>query len=237
VRSAIGFLTVVPVGGAESAPSSRLGRAYFPAIGAAVGLAAGGVYLLAATFLTPLVAAVAAVATSALLTGGLHLDGLADSADGLFGGSSPGRRLEIMRDPRIGSFGVTALVLVLVGDVALLAGMAPLRALAALVIAGALSRLAMLAAIALLPNVREDGLGAAASGGHRARDLAVGVILAALVSLLDPRRALVAAACAAVAILAVVLLARSRIGGATGDVYGAGSELAQLAALIAFAVR
>lgn len=238
LRSAISFLTVVPVGGGATASAGRLGRAYFPLVGAAVGLAAGGAYLLTAVVLTPLVAAVAAVATAAVLTGGLHLDGLADTADGLFGGSTPEHRLEIMRDPRVGSFGAAALALVLLADIALVAGMAaPVRALTGLVVAGAFSRLAVLGAIAFVPYVRADGLGVAAGGGHRARDLAVGALLAAAVGLLDPRRSLIAAACAAFAVLPVVLIARRRIGGATGDVYGACSEVAQMAALVAFAVR
>jgi adenosylcobinamide-GDP ribazoletransferase len=237
LRSAVGFLTLVPVGGAAQAPASRLGRAYFPVVGAAIGLAAGGMYMLAATVLTPLVAAAAAVVTAAVLTGGLHLDGLADSADGLFGGHTPEHRLEIMRDPRIGSFGVTALILVMVADVALLTEMTPLRALTGLVVAGAFSRLAMLGAIAFLPYVRTDGLGVAAGGGHRVRDFAVGVILAALAGLLNPWRSAVAAGCVALTTLVVVILARRRIGGATGDIYGTCAELGQMAALVAFAVH
>lgn len=237
LRSAIGFLTVVPIGGAAAAPASQLGRAYFPLVGAAVGLAAGGVYLVAAAVIAPLVAAVAAMAAAAVLTGGLHLDGLADTADGLLGGSTPERRLEIMRDPRVGSFGVTALILVLVADVALLAGMTPVGALTGLVVAGAFSRLAMLGVVAFLPYARTEGLGIAAGGGHRVRDFAVGATIAALIGLLDPRRSLIAAACALLTTVLVVLMARRRIGGATGDVYGACTELGQMAALLAFAVH
>jgi adenosylcobinamide-GDP ribazoletransferase len=183
----------------------------------------------------PLVAAVAAVAVGAVFTGGLHLDGLADAADALLGGGCRERRLEIMRDPRIGSFGAVALFLVLAGDVAALSAMPPARALAALVVAGALSRFALLAVVVLVPYVRIEGLGVMAQGRHRVTDLVVGCLLALLACLLDVRRAGVAAVLVALGTLSVVAMARRRIGGATGDVYGACTEVAQLAALLAFA--
>jgi adenosylcobinamide-GDP ribazoletransferase len=231
------FLTIVPAGRSGGVPDDRLGRAYFPAIGALVGLSAGCLFVLAATVSGSLVAAVAAVAAGALLTGGLHLDGLADSADGLLGGASRERRLEIMRDPRLGSFGAIALVLVLIGDVAALSQMSPLRALTALVAAGALSRLAMLAVVALVPYVRSEGLGLMVQGKHRALDIAIGVVFAAIASALGGSRALVALLLVALTAALVVLLAMRRLGGATGDVYGACAELCQLAALLAFAGR
>lgn len=235
LRSAVGFLTVVPVTRAAADPGDRLGRAYFPAVGALVGLVSGIAFILGAAVVTTLVAAVAAVATGALLSGGLHLDGLADSADGLLGGGNRERRLEIMRDPRVGSFGAIALVLVLIGDVAALSAMTSARALAALVAAGALSRLALLAVVAFVPYSRTEGLGIAALGGHRVADLAVGCLLTLVACVLDIRRALVGAAMVTLTTLVVVSLARRRIGGATGDVYGACTEIGQLAALVAFA--
>jgi adenosylcobinamide-GDP ribazoletransferase len=238
LRSAMAFLTVLPVATSEGAPGERLGRAYFPAIGAVVGLLSAGVFAFLDAFTTPLLAAVAATATLALLTGALHLDGLADSVDGLFGGGDVARRLEVMRDPRLGSFGTVALVLVLVGEIAAIASMSPGRAAAALVIAGALSRLAMLFVITLVAYVRASGLGVAAGdSSHRAFDLALGSAIAAAACLLDWRRALLAICLVAVTALAVIVLARRRLGGATGDVYGATAELSMLAGLIAFAVH
>jgi len=238
LRSAMAFLTVLPVATSEGAPGERLGRAYFPAIGAVVGLLSASVFAFLDAFTTPLLAAAAATATLALLTGALHLDGLADSADGLFGGGDVARRLEVMRDPRLGSFGTVAVVLVLVGEVAAIASMSPGRAVAALVIAGALSRLAMLFVITLVPYVRPSGLGVAAGdSSHRVVDLALGSAFAAAACLLDWRRALLAVCLVAVTALAVIALTRRRLGGATGDVYGATAELSMLAALVAFAVH
>src|SRR5205814_1479036 len=88
------------------------------------------------------------------------------------GGSTPERRLDIMRDPRVGSFGVVAVALVLLGDVAALAGLGPRGALAALLAAAALGRLAVVVVIVLLPYARAGGLGTAAAGGRRLPDLA-----------------------------------------------------------------
>jgi adenosylcobinamide-GDP ribazoletransferase len=235
VRSALSFMTILPVGGDEP-PTPGLGRACYPAVGLLLGAVAWGALRLAALAAPPLLAAAAAVAALAVLTGCLHLDGLADSADGLLAGAEREQRLAIMRDPRVGAFGVVALTLVLIGDVAALAGMDPTRALAALLCSAALARLAVVAALVLVPYVRSSGLGVTAAHGRGLRDLAVAAVPAAAPLLLDWRRGLEAAAAVALAGGAVTLLARRRIGGATGDVYGAVVEVGQLAGLVAFAV-
>ena len=232
------FLTVLPVANPDGSPGARLGRAYFPAIGALVGLAAGAVFVVASAITTSLLGAAAAVALLCLLTGAIHLDGLADSADGLLGRGDVAHRLEVMRDPRLGSYGVTAIAVVLLLDVAALSSMSPARGLAALVIAGALSRLATLAVITFVPYVRSTGLGVAAwDARRRGLDVMVGVLSAAVVCALDWKRALVALPLVAVTALLPVALARRRLGGATGDVCGATAELCQLAVLLVFAVR
>jgi adenosylcobinamide-GDP ribazoletransferase len=231
------FLTVIPVAAAGGASGERLGRAYFPAVGALLGLLAGVVFVLAAAVATPLVAAVAATAVLAVLTGALHLDGLADAADGLFGGGDVPRRLEVMRDSRVGSFGLVAVVLVLLGDVAALAAMTPVRALIALVIAGAVSRWALLVMIAAVPYVRHAGLGVAAGGPHRRFDLGLGSAITVIPCLLDWRRALASLLVVLLIVVVVGSIARWRIGGATGDVYGATTELSQLGALVVFAAH
>jgi adenosylcobinamide-GDP ribazoletransferase len=237
MRAAMAFLTVIPVATPEGASGERLGRAYFPAVGALLGLAGGACYVLAAAVTSPLIAAVAAIAALAVLTGVLHLDGLADAADGLFGGGDVARRLEVMRDSRVGSFGLVAVVLVLLGDVAALAAMSPARAIVGLVIAGAVSRWALLLLIAAVPYIRESGLGVAAGGRHRLFDLVLGSAITVIVCVLDWRRAVVAVVVALLIAAVVALIARRRIGGATGDVYGATAELSQLGALVVFAAH
>jgi len=236
VRSAFAFLTVLPVGQKNGIPVERLGRAYFPAVGAAVGLAAGAVFFFVAGLAHTLLAAVAALATLAILTGGLHLDGLVDAADGLLTGADPEQRLAIMRDPRAGAFGVVAVVLLLLAEVAALSALPPVRGAVALVTAGTLSRWGVLGLVVALPYARLEGLGRASSGGHRALDLGLGTALAAVVFLLDWRRAALAAVLVLLSILGIGVLAKTRIGGATGDVYGAAAEVGQLATLLAFAI-
>ncbi|TMF38583.1 MAG: adenosylcobinamide-GDP ribazoletransferase [Chloroflexi bacterium] len=238
LRAAVSFLTVLPVANADGGPGERLGRAYFPAIGALIGLVAGGTFALLSSLTAPLLAAACAIAVHSILTGAIHLDGLADCADGLLGGGDSARRLEVMRDPRLGSFGVTAIVIVLLLEVAAISSMSPARGLAALVIAGGVSRLATLWVIALVPYVRASGLGVAVwDARHRLADLVFGSASALLVCAIDWRRAAVALPFVALSAVAVAMLARRRVGGATGDVYGATSELCQLATLLVFAVR
>ena len=160
------------------------------------------------------------------------------STDGLLGRGDVAHRLEVMRDPRLGSYGVTAIAAVLLLEVAAISSMSAARGLAALVIAGALSRLATLAVIAFVPYVRASGLGVAAwDSRHRARDLAIGAVGAGLVGALDWKRALIAVPFVALTTLLLVVLARARVGGATGDVCGATAELCQVAVLLVFAVR
>ena len=238
LRAAVSFLTVIPVANADGSPGERLGRAYFPAIGALIGLVAGVAYVVFAGATTPLLGAAVAVAVLALMTGALHLDGLADSIDGLMAHGDAGRRLEVMRDPRLGSYGVTAIAVVLLLAVAAIASMSPLRALAGLVIAGALSRLATLGIITFVPYVRPAGLGVAAwDERRRGLDLAVGAASATVVCLLDWKRALVAIPIVALVGVTLAVAARRRVGGATGDICGAVAELGQLATLLVFAVR
>jgi adenosylcobinamide-GDP ribazoletransferase len=236
-RSAVAFLTIIPAAGSSGDAGERLGRAYFPAVGALIGFGAGLTLVVVSAFTTQLVGAAAALAVLAVVTGGLHLDGLADTADGLLGGRDRERRLKIMRDPRVGSFGAIALVLVLLIDVATLSSITPVRALLSLVVAGALSRWAMLWLVALLPYARPQGLGIAAAGGHRVFDLVLGSLLAALACLLDWRSAVIAVLLVTVVATGVAVFAKNRIGGATGDVYGAAAELCQLAVFVAFAVH
>jgi len=238
LRAAVSFLTVLPVANEDGSPGARLGRAYFPAIGALVGLGAGVAFTVVGAAMTPLLGAATAVAVLCVLTGAIHIDGLADSADGLLGRGAVAHRLEVMRDPRLGSYGVTAIVAVLLLDVAALSSMSGLRGLVALVIAGALSRLATLGVIVFVPYVRASGLGVTAwDSRHRALDLGVGAASAAVACALDWKRALIALPFVALAALLLVVLARRRIGGATGDVCGATAELCQLVVLLVFAVR
>ncbi|PZF79116.1 adenosylcobinamide-GDP ribazoletransferase, partial [Jiangella anatolica] len=119
LRAAVAFLTRLPVG-SSPAPLDRAG-AWFPLVGLLVGSVGLGVWWVADGLAGPLVAAVAAVLATVIVTGALHEDGLADTADGLWGGSTRERRLEIMRDSRLGTYGALALAGDLLLRVAVLA--------------------------------------------------------------------------------------------------------------------
>ncbi len=236
-RRASGFLTRLPIGPITPDDDGSLADASraFPLVGLVVGLAGGLVYLIATTLGVPaLPAAVLAVAGQAGLTGALHEDGLADLADGLAGGGTVERRLEIMRDSRIGAVGAVTLILLLTGRVAAVAELAsPGLAVAALVAAGAVSRAGLVWLMALLPAARPDGLGAAAGApAHDRAWMASAIAAAAALLLLDLGAGIVALALAAAAAAGVGLLARRQHGGITGDVLGAAQQASELACLL-----
>jgi adenosylcobinamide-GDP ribazoletransferase len=204
-------------------------------------VAAGSGAVLAAALvvsLPALPAAAFAVAASVALSGALHLDGLADVADGFGGGRTREAKLAIMRDSRIGVYGGSAVALALITRVALVAALAEADGAAAvfgLIAAAALARPLALLPTLLLRPARSDGLGQAAR--PRAGAVAAGCCLGAAAAALGCGVAAGAAAAilAAAAALAVAALARRQIGGYTGDVCGATAEVAELAALAALA--
>ena len=163
LRTALVFLTRVPLRAArpegDSPPLGRAVRA-FPIVGAMIGLFAGIVYAIGAGIGLPdIVAAVLAVGAVALVTGALHEDGLADMADGLGGGKTRERKLAIMRDSRIGAYGVITLVVVLAAKVGAIADLGGTGlVIAAMVAAAGVSRAAMPAVMLWLEPARADGL-------------------------------------------------------------------------------
>jgi adenosylcobinamide-GDP ribazoletransferase len=206
----------------------------YPLVGALVG-AAGGAVFWAAQALPPAVASLLAIAAMALLTGGLHEDGLADCADGFGGGHGRVRKLDIMRDSRIGSYGALSLILVVGLRAAALSAMRPSDGAAALLAAGALGRGAMIPVLLLLPPARAEG--AAAGLRHMKRPAAMsGLALALATSLVLPHPAM-AAGIAGLAAIGTAWLARRQLGGYTGDVLGAAASLGDCAALCAVAIR
>jgi cobalamin 5'-phosphate synthase/cobalamin synthase len=233
--AALAFLTRVPVSPFhKSFDASEVGRAalVFPLIGAAIGLLQLGAFQLLRPHLPSLLTAVLVVALSAWVTRGLHLDGLADFADGLGGGATRDDALRIMRDPAVGAFGVIALVLVLAVKIAAVDALSSGNAL---VLASALSRWSAVPLGVLLPYAREGGgLGAAMTGGAGRFELFGSTALALSLSFFVP---LTFALRSWVAVLLVSLLvgamARRRLGGMTGDVLGANVELAETSVLVA----
>ena len=212
----------------------------FPLVGAGIGGVAAFAFLLVQLLgLGDWPAAVLAVLASIVLTGALHEDGLADTADGLIGGQDREQRLAIMRDSRHGTFGVVAIVLSVLLRVTALADIGdPIHAGLALIAAHAASRAALPVAMLVLAPARADGLGAAA-GRPRTR-LAIGALAIGLLTTLaalGPMRGATAFGLASAAIFASGALAHRRIGGYTGDVLGAFEQIGEIVMLLTVAAK
>lgn len=235
---AVSFLTVIPVRLKETPRSGDMGRAgpFFPVVGALIGAITGLAYWGFSLLFPSYLAAIFSVGVWICLTGGLHLDGLADCADGLFNASSPERRLEIMKDPRLGSFGGLALILAVITKIGLMMALPPQTAWLSLAACAASARWLLLVA-GRLPLARPGGMGADFAGGLSTLPTMLAAILPAMLSLACGWRGLTGLSLALLAALWVFHLARRRIGGVTGDVFGFTVELAELAFLVGLVVR
>lgn len=236
-RQALAFLTRLP-GGIHPASPQELAAVvpWFPVVGLLVGVLSGGVYLALSAVVAPLVAAAVTFAFSALITGGFHEDGLADSFDALSGGWDKEQRLAILKDSRHGTFGVLSLVLISVIKISALAELNDRRAVLALVVAHCAGRAGAVALMGIAPSVREDGLGASYTRGLGVVPAVVGSAVGVAVSIaafgLDSAVVL-AVLVAAVAV--VGLWAWRKIGGVTGDLLGASEQVGEAAILVTVA--
>ena len=226
LRAAVGFLTRIPAGRVDAVAVAR-GAFAFPLVGAVVGAIAAGVALLVHPPLSPLVAAALAVTATTALTGALHLDALADTADAI-GATARERALEIMRDSRIGSFGAAALGLDLLLRVTVTAQLLGGSIVGALIAAGALSRGASVTLSAALPYVRA-GEGVLNRRWSSLGGAAVAIAIAAVALGTD---ALAVIGAVTLVTVALGVFFRRWLGGVTGDALGAASELAELTALL-----
>lgn len=238
-RVALALLTRLPMPGSVAMTQGTAATSAWawPLVGALVGVFAALAATLALTAgATAGVAAALALATQAIITGAMHEDGLADSADGLWGGWERVRRLEIMKDSHIGSYGVLALILcTLARWSALVAVLSQGAHWPVLITVGALSRVPMALIMAALPNARDTGLSHATGRPEATTAVAALTVGLGLALILTGAASLPMAALVAAAGLGVALLAKAKIGGQTGDILGASQQLAEMAALSAAA--
>jgi len=235
LRIAISFLTTIPVGAfdpvAETRPPGKA-FAYFPL----VGLLIGALLVVTAWFTPAWLTPYAVLVVWVVVTGGLHLDGFGDACDALLATTTPERRLEIMKDPRVGSWATIGLILLLLGKFVAVDN-AGMWALLAAPVAG---RWAMTVAAWRFPYARSQGTGGYFRQGLGKREviiatLSAGAILA-LLAWLD-WRVLSVVAVAPVTLWTVAIFARRRLGGGiTGDIYGAICELCELFSLLVIAL-
>jgi cobalamin 5'-phosphate synthase/cobalamin synthase len=269
--AALRFLTIAPVPGKAGTAEDDLAGSvpFFPAVGLLLGAVAAAVAVGLSLLAPPMVAAAALVVLLIAFSGGLHLDGLSDTADGFLSSRPRDRVLEIMKDSRVGAMGVIAIVCVLLLKFAALASMPPAAMCLAALLMPLAGRCVMVLPMAMLDYVRPTGLGSVFHrgrlGGPAVIAMATLVIVAAGAGLIAPwaaclhkgagmapgtgiapgcplRVAMTAAgamlAAAGGAVIAALLLtawSRKKIGGATGDVYGAACELGEAAAAIVLA--
>jgi adenosylcobinamide-GDP ribazoletransferase len=233
VRSALSFLT--PLGGARAPTPGALG--WFPVVGLVLGLALGGLWWVGAQVWSPGLAAAVVVVADLGLTGLLHVDGLADAADGLLAPMTRRRRMEVMAEPGVGAFGVAVVAAVVLLRWAALAALRPSALLLAAVWCA--SRTWMAATASAVPYARGDGGLAAPFLGRRSRLTDAAGLVAAL-ALGTAARGVggaVGVLAGTVAAGAVVALAWRRVGGFTGDVLGAAGMTGETVALVVAAAR
>lgn len=231
---ALHFLTFVPVP-VSSQSLKDLGRAgkWFPTVGLGLGLVLALVHFLLGRVFPSLLTAGLTVGLWAALTGGLHLDGLADCCDALPASVSPERRLEIAHDPRLGTFGSIGLVLFLLLKTLAIAAL-PATCILVFPLSASLGRWLVLL-VACQPSARAGGLGATFALGLNRMVLFTAALVPLVLVILGSWRALIAAVFAHLVALGLIRLAHGRLGGVTGDVMGLSVEVSELAVLLVYA--
>jgi adenosylcobinamide-GDP ribazoletransferase len=232
------FLTRFPINIQVDANRENIskGTLFFPFIGMLIGLLSGTVtYFL--SFVNLDIAALAGVFTIIAVTGGLHVDGLSDTADGFFSSRSRERILEIMKDSRVGTFGVIAIVFDILFKYALLKNFHPKMALIALILSCGNGRTATAMLLTIGKSARENGLGKMFTNRDSRNYLVIGSIIYIAAGLLIAKYTFIVSLLVAIAFALVFMRYSYKvIDGLTGDVYGATCEMCEILSLFAFLV-
>jgi len=233
---AFNLMTTLPLPASKDWQTGDSGRAsvWYPFVGLVIGGLTCLGWMGATLFFPPPVAGILTLVVWVTLTGGLHLDGLADCCDGLLASTTVERRLEIMKDPRLGAFGGIGLVLTLLLKAAALSSITP-QSVLGILLAASLARWCILPA-GLLPLARPSGMGADFKAGFRPWFIAACTIIPLTLSIILGTRGLVSLAAGLIAAAVVLRLAKSRINGVTGDVFGMMVEVVEVVLLLAFTV-
>jgi adenosylcobinamide-GDP ribazoletransferase len=236
LRIAFGLMTTLPFQLPSDWSAGDSGRAavWYPLVGLVVGALTWLTWKGAIFVFSPLIAGVITLVVSVALTGGLHLDGLADCCDGLFASVAPERRLEIMKDPHVGAFGVIGLILILFLKAAALTSLNADTSLG-LLLAASLARWCILPA-GLLPLARPSGMGSDFAAGFQRSFMIWAAILPLILAILLGARGILASVAGLGAAALVLWLAKSRIGGVTGDVFGMVVEIVEVVVLLIFSM-
>jgi len=233
--AALHFLTIIAIPWRRDAQETQIGRCagYFPAVGLAIGLILAGLNWLLGLGLPPAIVNALLLVALVVLTGGLHLDGLADTCDGLGGYKTVEERRLIMRDSRVGGFGVIGIVLILLVKYVSLNSIPGTLMTASLVLMPVAGRWAMTYAIFAYPYARPSGLGKAFKEGTGWPGLTLATIVAVAAAALSLK--LVGLVILAIVLIITIVLAayfKKTFGGLTGDNYGAINEMSEVSVLI-----
>jgi adenosylcobinamide-GDP ribazoletransferase len=231
--AALQFLTLLPI--KRSFTSEQIGRstAYFPLVGIIIGLILAGLNYVFNLLLPPSVVNALLVVTLAVLSGGLHLDGLADTMDGIAGHRTPEQRLEIMRDSRIGGFGAIGLALFLILEYVALNSIPAHWMPYTLILAPTLSRWAMVTAIFVYPYARPTGLGRAFKDAVTWQQFAWATMITLVLAVVLFRVAGLAIFAGVWVIMTLVAMhLKHQLKGLTGDTYGAINEVAAVSVML-----
>jgi adenosylcobinamide-GDP ribazoletransferase len=236
LRIAFGLMTTLPVKLPDDWSAGDSGRAavWYPLVGLVIGALTWLTWKGATFLFPPLVTGIITLVVWVALTGGLHLDGLADCCDGLFASVAPERRLEIMKDPHVGAFGVIGLILILFLKAAALAALTPVSSFGIL-LAASFARWCILPA-GLLPLARPSGMGSDFAAGFQRSFMIWAAIIPLILAILPGRRGILSSVAGLGAAGLVLWLAKSRIGGVTGDVFGMVVEIVEVVVLLIFSI-
>jgi adenosylcobinamide-GDP ribazoletransferase len=230
------LLTRLPAGTLTSQlPELAHARWAFPIVGCIVGGIIAASYIILSLLLLPsFAAAILAITAGLFSTGAIHEDGLADCADGFGGGQNREKKLAIMRDSAIGSYGTLSLIIIMGLRISLLSMLpAKLEIVTPIIICAVISRYAMVGYLCLLPAARQDGLGNQASGNQTSGDNISALLLAGLIALPAFVIGAFGLIYVIIAIVSVALIwgviAKYQLGGQTGDVCGAGQIISETA--------
>ena len=236
--AALSFLTIVPVSLRREASPEEIGGsiAYFPVVGVIIGLVLAGLNWLLSLFLPLAVVNGLLIAALVILTGAMHLDGFVDTCDGIAGHKTVAERWQVMRDSRVGAFGVVSVVLLLLVKYVSLSNVPGDLMIATLLFMPLVSRWAVVFAIFAYPYARSLGLGAAFKQGTRWPQFTVATFITIVVSIaLIPIFHLLGLAilfCVAIVTVLLAVYFKTKFSGLTGDTYGAINEVTEVCVLI-----
>jgi adenosylcobinamide-GDP ribazoletransferase len=232
--AALRFLTIIPLPGRRLTPG-EIGRAtaYFPAIGAIIGLILLGLNWLLGLILPQLVVNILLLVALAVVSGGLHLDGFVDTCDGLVGHKTAAQRLRVMKDSRAGAFGIIGVAFLLLVKYAALSSVPALWLAPTLLLMPVLSRWTMVWAVFAYPYARPSGLGKIFKQGASSSDFLVATLIALVIAVMPSELfGLFIMFGVWVVVMALAFYFKSRFGGLTGDTYGAINEIAEVLVLL-----